>query len=294
MPGVTPPNGRVGGRRGARASRSSSGCAAWCRASAFGPSSTTWPAVTASSAGCATRRPACRSMPKARRPRWRRSWRRCRGRRRHARSSPRWRRRRREPAGDASFVILESAADPDAYQLVSPDIALCPDCRAELLDRARPALPLPVHQLHQLRAALHHHRVAALRPRAHHHAALPAVPRSAAREYEDPTDRRFHAEPNACPVCGPRVWLVERGADAPGAAELSARGGRRGPQAPAAISPAAGPPDAAIAGRPSCCAPATSSPSRASAASTSPATPPTARPCASSSAARAGRTSRWR
>ena len=26
-------------------------------------------------------------------------------------------------------------------------------------------------------------------------------------EYEDPTNRRFHAEPNACPVCGPAVVL---------------------------------------------------------------------------------------
>src|SRR5262249_40239977 len=24
-------------------------------------------------------------------------------------------------------------------------------------------------------------------------------------EYEDPADRRFHAEPNACPACGPRL-----------------------------------------------------------------------------------------
>jgi hydrogenase maturation protein HypF len=28
------------------------------------------------------------------------------------------------------------------------------------------------------------------------------------KEYEDPLDRRFHAEPNACPVCGPRVRLL--------------------------------------------------------------------------------------
>jgi hydrogenase maturation protein HypF len=26
-------------------------------------------------------------------------------------------------------------------------------------------------------------------------------------EYDNPADRRFHAQPNACPVCGPRVWL---------------------------------------------------------------------------------------
>ena len=27
------------------------------------------------------------------------------------------------------------------------------------------------------------------------------------REYEDPADRRFHAEPTACPVCGPRLSM---------------------------------------------------------------------------------------
>jgi hydrogenase maturation protein HypF len=26
-------------------------------------------------------------------------------------------------------------------------------------------------------------------------------------EYDDPTNRRFHAQPNACPVCGPKVWF---------------------------------------------------------------------------------------
>jgi hydrogenase maturation protein HypF len=30
------------------------------------------------------------------------------------------------------------------------------------------------------------------------------------REYDDPDDRRFHAQPNACPDCGPRVVLVDR------------------------------------------------------------------------------------
>ena len=29
-------------------------------------------------------------------------------------------------------------------------------------------------------------------------------------EYEDPLDRRFHAEPNACPDCGPSLALVFR------------------------------------------------------------------------------------
>jgi hydrogenase maturation protein HypF len=28
-------------------------------------------------------------------------------------------------------------------------------------------------------------------------------------EYDDPLDRRFHAQPNACPVCGPKAWLED-------------------------------------------------------------------------------------
>jgi hydrogenase maturation protein HypF len=35
-----------------------------------------------------------------------------------------------------------------------------------------------------------------------------------AREYADPSDRRFHAEPNACPVCGPHLTLRDSSGDA--------------------------------------------------------------------------------
>ena len=33
-------------------------------------------------------------------------------------------------------------------------------------------------------------------------------------EYEDPGDRRFHAQPTACPECGPRLWLERPGGGA--------------------------------------------------------------------------------
>lgn len=32
---------------------------------------------------------------------------------------------------------------------------------------------------------------------------------SCLREYNSPKDRRFHAQPNACPECGPEVWLED-------------------------------------------------------------------------------------
>ena len=30
-------------------------------------------------------------------------------------------------------------------------------------------------------------------------------------DYENPRDRRFHAQPVACPVCGPQLWLEAHG-----------------------------------------------------------------------------------
>ena len=30
-------------------------------------------------------------------------------------------------------------------------------------------------------------------------------------EYHDPPNRRFHAQPNACPDCGPYTWLEHTG-----------------------------------------------------------------------------------
>ena len=37
------------------------------------------------------------------------------------------------------------------------------------------------------------------------------------KEYEDPSDRRFHAQPNACPACGPSLRLEDRdGKEVPG------------------------------------------------------------------------------
>ncbi len=108
-------------------------------------------------------------------------------------------------------MILESAADPAAYQLVSPDIALCDDCRRELLDAGDRRHRYPfinctncgprftiIEELpyDRERTTMRH---------------FPLCP-ECRREYEDPADRRFHAEPNACRVCGPRTVLVRSAA----------------------------------------------------------------------------------
>ncbi len=63
-----------------------------------------------------------------------------------------------EPQGFSAFEIRESKAEAGAMTLVSPDIATCPDCTAELFDAADRRYRYPVHQLHELRPALHDHR----------------------------------------------------------------------------------------------------------------------------------------
>ena len=69
---------------------------------------------------------------------------------------------------------------------------------------ARPAVPLPVHQLHRLRAPLHNHRSGL--PYDRERSTMRGWQcELCAAEYRDRRDRRFHAEPNACPACGPRL-----------------------------------------------------------------------------------------
>jgi len=123
-----------------------------------------------------------------------------------------------EPEGARAFVILGSEVDPGAYQLVSPDIATCADCRREVLDPADRRYEYPFTNCTNcgprftIIEDLPYDRE---RTTMRHFPLCPAC----RTEYEDPGDRRFHAEPNACPVCGPRVRLLRRGEG----------GGERGP-----------------------------------------------------------------
>jgi len=82
---------------------------------------------------------------------------------------------------------------------------------------AWPSLPtLPIagtptlHQLHAVRPALHADRGAALRPAQHQHGAVSAL-RGLSPRVCGPARPQFHAEPVACPACGPHLRLVVPG-----------------------------------------------------------------------------------
>jgi hydrogenase maturation protein HypF len=108
--------------------------------------------------------------------------------------------------GHRTFEIRHSVAQAGRYQLISPDIATCPDCLRELLDPDDRRYRYPFTNC--TNCGPRFTIIADVpydRPKTTMHV-FPMCPDCQA-EYDDPLDRRFHAQPNACPVCGPHVWL---------------------------------------------------------------------------------------
>lgn len=115
--------------------------------------------------------------------------------------------------GDNDFVIKPSVEKPEEFQLVSPDIATCDECAAELFDPADRRFRYPFTNCTNCGP-----RFTIIedmpydRPKTTM-AKFVMCPDCQA-EYDNPNNRRFHAQPNACPVCGPKLTFVRREAEA--------------------------------------------------------------------------------
>ncbi|MCA1564384.1 MAG: carbamoyltransferase HypF [Acidobacteria bacterium] len=118
-------------------------------------------------------------------------------------------------AHPADFRIVESDDDESKFVPISPDVATCADCLAELFDPRERRFRYPFINCTNCGPRF---------------TIIEDVPYDRARttmrefemceacraEYENPRDRRFHAEPIACPVCGPRLFLTdENGVESP-------------------------------------------------------------------------------
>jgi len=115
-------------------------------------------------------------------------------------------RRDMAPVGDAEFRIELSHPDPNRSPEVTPDAALCNECRAELFDPADRRYCYPFITCtncgprYSIIRTIPYDRPATTMAKF-------TLCELCAKEYADPSSRRFHAQPNACPVCGPRMEL---------------------------------------------------------------------------------------
>jgi hydrogenase maturation protein HypF len=105
---------------------------------------------------------------------------------------------------ESGFAIVESRSSPAARTFVSPDIALCADCLAELFDPTDRRYRYPFINCTNcgprftITIRLPYDRPNTTMARFKLCSACTA-------EYDDPRDRRYHAQPVACPDCGPQL-----------------------------------------------------------------------------------------
>lgn len=114
------------------------------------------------------------------------------------------------PLPAEGFHILESeplATLPTVA--VTPDLALCADCRREMQTPSDRRWRYPFINCTQ--CGPRYSIVRALPyDRAQTTMAVFQMCPTCQAEYENPADRRYHAQPNACPVCGPNIELQDR------------------------------------------------------------------------------------
>jgi hydrogenase maturation protein HypF len=113
---------------------------------------------------------------------------------------------KRALVGERDFRIEHSEADMGSPIFISPDVATCPECLAEILDPADRR-----HGYAFLNCTNCGPRLTIITGAPYDRqrttmAGFAMCPACRA-EYDDPADRRFHAQPTACPACGPRLDL---------------------------------------------------------------------------------------
>ncbi len=109
------------------------------------------------------------------------------------------------------FVIGESDSNGRDSTVISPDAATCDKCLEDIFSTQTRRYLYPFTNCTNCGPRL---TITRQTPYDRPHTSMAAFPMcpDCEREYADPADRRFHAQPNACPKCGPGLsWLDRTG-----------------------------------------------------------------------------------
>ena len=106
------------------------------------------------------------------------------------------------------FQIVESEKTKGEI-FVSPDIAICEECKEEYVSAGEQAGICIHYQLYMLRTETDYLDALPYDRERTSMKEFPMCP-DCAHEYHDPEDRRFDAQPVCCNNCGPQVYLSER------------------------------------------------------------------------------------
>lgn len=104
------------------------------------------------------------------------------------------------------FVIEPSTDLIGFRQPVSPDVALCAACEAELFDPGNRRFRYPFITCTDCGPRF---TVIETMPYDRERTSMRRFKQcpECAREYRSPPDRRYHSQTNSCPACGPRLWF---------------------------------------------------------------------------------------
>jgi len=108
---------------------------------------------------------------------------------------------------ESEFTILKSTGGEGHSVLISPDVATCPDCLADMNAPLNRRYRYPFTNCtncgprYTITRSIPYDRPQTSMARF-------TLCADCQAEYENPLDRRFHAQPNACPRCGPRAWMT--------------------------------------------------------------------------------------
>ena len=120
--------------------------------------------------------------------------------------------------GYTGFEIRTSERGRARRTLISPDVAICPDCLAELSDPRDRRYEYPFINCTNCGPRFTITRDIPYDRKNTTMAPFPMC-EACASEYENIEDRRYHAQPDCCPICGPRLqFFGEDGTELPGEA----------------------------------------------------------------------------